>query len=163
MCWKGEPLGQCARLDIDIIEQASFGLIKWVTASGGESKIWILWGVKKRAGNETTPQISSAGGRDLIEGERVNWKCWHLSANSKTQKLYILVHSVGILSMARCMWSLQVPRLIIQKTVVYLHKSVFLFSKKCVWSHTFSRAYCMCASARLVGRNSLIPLELRHY
>lgn len=90
-CWVLKRRRSCVRLWIDIIEQASFRLIKWVTASGAESKIWILWGDKKQAGKERTPQISLARGRDLIEREWVNWKM--LPSFSKQLHIWISLHS----------------------------------------------------------------------
>lgn len=77
-CWGGTPLGQCPRLGIDTIERASFRLIKWVTASGCRIEdIDSLRRKKaswKKGKHRTTPQISLARGRDLIEREWVNWK-----------------------------------------------------------------------------------------
>lgn len=76
--WGGTPLGQCPRLGIDTIERASFRLIKWVTASGLQNRIYRSSEEKKskleKGKRRTTPQISSARGRDLIERQWVNWK-----------------------------------------------------------------------------------------
>lgn len=67
----GTTLGQCPRLGIDIIEQASFRLIKWLTASGCRIENIDPFRRKKskqeKGKHRAAPQISSAKGRDLMK------------------------------------------------------------------------------------------------
>lgn len=177
-CWGGTPSGQCPCLGIDAIERASFRLIKWVTASGCRIEDMdplrrkkASWKKRKHRG---TPQISLARGRDSIESEWVNWKMWPSFCEWQRIWVWFGVHIFADVHLCLCgytqyifSWeqresfaSLDFVYLICKDVCGYLwcvHKYT------CVYVCVHVNIYiCVCVCTRLVGRNRLIPPELRH-